>query len=126
MKVTIISESLSPTSRPVADIHPPRRKRPLPESWVSARERASAMPSDDTECIGDAMDRASAKAEGAIWRRRDLLRGVPCVKNTRIPVYQICGMLSEGYSVRRVAKSLSLSEEEVSEALRFASILLER
>lgn len=108
------------------DVHPPRRWRHLPDSWLEARVRASASPSDDAESIGDAMDTAAAKAAQAVWRNKDTLRGVPCVRNTRVPVYQICGMLAEGYSVRRVAKFLSLEESDVKAALRFVSILLER
>jgi len=55
-----------------------------------------------------------------------VLRGIPCLRNTRVPVYQICGMIAEGYSSKRVAKYMSISEEQVSDALKFVSILLEQ
>jgi DNA-binding CsgD family transcriptional regulator len=35
-------------------------------------------------------------------------------------------MNAEGYSPKRVAKFMSISEEQVSSALKFASILLEQ
>ncbi len=98
----------------------------LPESWIEAREKAAALPCDETQTIGDVFDRAISKIHQAIWRDKRILRGIPCLRNTRIPVYQICGMIAEGYSPKRVAKYLSISEENVNDALRFASILLEQ
>lgn len=121
-----VIRKLGPASHLRGDVHPPRKWRLLPASWLEARERASASSSDDSESIGDAMDTAAARAAHAVWRNKDVLRGVPCVRNTRVPVYQICGMLAEGYSVRRVAKFLSLEESDVKAALRFVSIFLER
>jgi len=35
-------------------------------------------------------------------------------------------MIAEGYTQKRVAKFMSISEEQVVDALRFASILLEQ
>jgi|SRR2546425_8259977 len=98
----------------------------LPDSWIEARERASALPCDETQTIGEAFDRAISKARHAIWRDKRVLRGIPSLRNTRIPVYQICGMIAEGYSPKRVAKFMSISEEQVRDALRYARILLEQ
>lgn len=98
----------------------------LPESWIEAREKAAALPCDETQTIGDVFDRAISKINHVIWRDKRVLRGVPCLQNTRIPVYQICGMVAEGYSAKRVAKYLAISEEQIKDALRFASILLEQ
>jgi uncharacterized protein (DUF433 family) len=98
----------------------------LPDSWIEARERVAALPCDETQTIGEVFDHAIAKMPSAIWRDRRVLRGVPCVRGTRIPVYQVCGMIGEGISSKRVAKFMSLSEEQVHDALRFASVLLEQ
>ena len=98
----------------------------LPDSWLEAREKASALPCDESQTIGEAFDRAISRTHNAVWRDRRLLRGIPCLRNTRIPVYQICGMIAEGYTPKRVAKYMCLSEKQVSDALRFASILLEQ
>src|SRR6266850_3377338 len=94
----------------------------LPDSWLEAREKASALPCDETQTIGEVFDRAISKTHHAIWRDKRVLRGVPCLRNTRIPVYQICGMIAEGYSQKRVAKFMGISEEQVGDALKFASI----
>jgi uncharacterized protein (DUF433 family) len=98
----------------------------LPESYIEARERAAALPCDETQTMGEAFDRAFSKVRNVIWRDKRVLRGVPCLRSTRIPVYQICGMIAEGYSLKRVAKFMSISEKQVRDALRFASILLEQ
>ena len=98
----------------------------LPISYIEARERIAALPCDDTQTIGEVFDRAISKLRRAISRDKRVLRGVPCLRNTRIPVYQICGMIAEGYTQKRVAKFMSISEEQVVDALRFASILLEQ
>ncbi|MBZ5703164.1 MAG: DUF433 domain-containing protein [Acidobacteriia bacterium] len=98
----------------------------LPDSWLEAREKANALPCDETQTIGEVFDRAISKAHHAIWRDKRVLRGVPCIRNTRVPIYQICGMIAEGYSPKKVAKFMSISEQQVSDALRFASILLEQ
>ena len=98
----------------------------LPVSWIEAREKASALPCDETQTIGDVFDRAISRTHHAIWRDSRVLRGIPCLKNTRVPVYQICGMIGEGYSSKRVARYLAISEEQIKDALKFASILLEQ
>jgi uncharacterized protein (DUF433 family) len=98
----------------------------LPDSWVEAREKVAALPCDETQTLGDVLDRAISKVNYAVWRDKRVLRGVPCLKSTRIPVYQICGMIAEGCSPKRVSKFLSISEKQVSDALKFASIVLEQ
>jgi len=98
----------------------------IPVSWLEVRERVSALPFDDTQTIGDVFDHAISKVSHAISRDKHKLRGVPCLRGARIPVYQICGMMAEGISLKRVAKILGISEEQVKTALRFASIILEQ
>ena len=98
----------------------------LPESWIEAREKADSLPYDDSQTIGEVFDRAISKLHHAIWRYKGVLRGIPCLRNTRIPIYQICGLMAEGYSKNKVAKCMSISERQVNDALRFASILLEQ
>jgi uncharacterized protein (DUF433 family) len=98
----------------------------LPDSWIEARERVNALPCDDSQTIGDAFNQAISKLSREIWRDKQILRGVPCLRDTRIPVYQVCGMMAEGYSIKRIAKFLYISEKRVRIALKFASIVLEQ
>lgn len=117
-----------PTPYPTSE----RRHRPyfgsrgLPDVWVQARVHAAVRPFDDTQTIGHVFDRAIAKCSGKVWRDKKILRGVPCLRRTRIPLYQICGMVAEGMKYQEVAQSLGISEEQVKTALRFASIILEQ
>lgn len=103
-----------------------RESHELPETWREAREQAACATIDETVSLGDAFDKASARVFHLVSRNRQTLRGVPCVRNTRVPVYQICGMLAEGYTTKRVARFLSISEDDVKAALRFASALFEQ
>ncbi len=100
--------------------------RRLPDAWLEARERAAVRPFDDTQTIGQVFDRAIAKCSGRVSREKRILRGVPRLRDTRIPLYQICGMVAEGMRPKRVAKTLGISEEQVKAALTFASIILEQ
>jgi len=110
-----------------ADLGPRKlRDHKLPLAWLEARERLAARPFDDTQTIGQAFDRAITKLSNKVSRDTRKLRGVPCLAGTRIPLYQICGMIAEGMSVKRVAQTLSMSEDQVKIALRFASIVLEQ
>ncbi len=112
---------------PRRDAHPLRGKlHGLPESWIEAREKVAALPCDETQTIGEVFDLAIARMHHATWRDKRVVRGVPCLRNTRIPVYQICGMIAEGLSTRKVATYMSISEKQVRDALRFASIVLEQ
>jgi uncharacterized protein (DUF433 family) len=105
-----------------ADLAPHR----TPEAWLEARERSGALPIDDAQTIGEVFDRAIARVSHAISRARSRLRGVPCLRGTRIPAYQICGMAAEGIPLKRVAKILGISETQVKAAVKFASIVLEQ
>ncbi len=98
----------------------------IPGSWLEVREGVSAIAFDDTQTLGDVFDHAISKVSYAISRDKYKLRGVPCLRGTRIPVYQICGMMAERIPLKRVAKLLGISEEQVKTALRFASIILEQ
>lgn len=101
-------------------------RREFPAAWIEARERASARPFDETRPIGEVFDNAISRMSGKVWRKKEILRGVPCLHGTRIPIYQICAMLAEIGSTKRVARHLSLSEVEVKYALQFASSILEQ
>jgi uncharacterized protein (DUF433 family) len=108
------------------DIHRHKMHHRFPDSWVEARERADVLPCDDSQTLGDVFDRAIAKVDRAIWRNKRVLRGVPCIRATRVPVYQVCGMIGEGSSIKKVAKFLSISDHQVKKALKFASIIFEQ
>lgn len=105
---------------------PRRGPHELPEAWLEAREKAACAPFDDSVTLGDALDRASERVSHTVSRNKNIIRGVPCLRSTRVPVYQICGMIGEGYTPKRTAKFLSISEDQVKAALKFASSLLEQ
>lgn len=98
----------------------------LPAAWVEAREKLAVRAFDDSQAIGDVFDRAIAMVGHKVWRDKGRFRGIPCLYGTRIPLAQVCGMIAEGMSPKRVARALSVSEEEVKTALRFASIMLDQ
>lgn len=102
------------------------RPRELPAVWNEARERVATRPFDETQTIRQVFDKAAAKVSYAVTREPRKLRGVPCLRGTRIPLYQICGMIAEGKSQKKVARALRISEDQVKTALRFASIVLEQ
>lgn len=52
--------------------------------------------------------------------------GVPCIRDLRIPVATIVAMVAEGATTKDVLQELpDLEEEDVAEALRFASKTLQ-
>jgi uncharacterized protein (DUF433 family) len=55
------------------------------------------------------------------------LGGKPVIKGTRIPVYLILEMLANGMSIEDILKEYpELSEEDVREAIRYASKILSK
>ncbi|AIY89140.1 DUF433 domain-containing protein [Geoglobus acetivorans] len=55
------------------------------------------------------------------------LGGKPVIKGTRIPVHLILEMLASGMSIEDIPKEYpELSEEDVREAIRYASKILSR
>jgi len=68
----------------------------------------------------------AAKAIPSISVGRGTLGGVPCVENTRIPVYMILDALDYYGTVRGVKKSYpSLTIAQIKDAVRFAESVLE-
>lgn len=56
----------------------------------------------------------------------EILNGKPCVKNTRIPVWLVIGMLGDGMTEAEVLHSYpSLTEEDILACLKFASLKMD-
>lgn len=52
--------------------------------------------------------------------------GVPCIRNLRIPVATIIGMLAEGMTEEEILKKYpDLEPEDIKEALRYAAEILQ-
>ena len=52
--------------------------------------------------------------------------GVPCIRNLRIPVATIIGMLAEGITEKEILEAYpDLEPEDIREALKFAAEALE-
>jgi len=52
--------------------------------------------------------------------------GVPCIRNLRIPVATVVGMLAEGMTQKEILKSYpDLEPEDIKESLLFASEMLQ-
>ena len=52
--------------------------------------------------------------------------GVPCIRNLRIPVATIIGMLAEGMTEKEILEAYpDLEPEDIREALKFAAEALE-
>lgn len=52
--------------------------------------------------------------------------GVPCIRNLRIPVATIIGMLAEGMTEEEILKHYpDLEPEDIKEALKFAAEVLQ-
>jgi len=52
--------------------------------------------------------------------------GVPCIRNLRIPVATIIGMLAEGMKEEEILRAYpDLEPEDIKEALRFAAEVLQ-
>ncbi len=55
------------------------------------------------------------------------LGGKPVIKGTRIPVYLILEMLASGMDVKEILKEYpELTEEDIREAIRYASQVLSK
>lgn len=52
----------------------------------------------------------------------EMMGGIPCIRNLRIPVATIIGMLADGMSEKEIMNSYpDLESEDIREALRFAA-----
>lgn len=59
---------------------------------------------------------------GRIEINPKILLGKPVFKGTRIPVYVVLDMLAEGISIQQIRDAYpDLTEDDVKEAIRFAS-----
>ncbi len=56
----------------------------------------------------------------------EICGGKPIIKGTRIPVKLILEMLANGWSIEEIKEEYDLTEEQIKEAIEFASQLLER
>jgi len=56
----------------------------------------------------------------------DICHGKPCIKGTRIPVYLIVSLVSEGMSVEEIINDYpSLTAEDIKAAIQYAAKLCE-
>lgn len=56
----------------------------------------------------------------------NICSGKPCIRNTRIMVKNILGMVAGGYTVERILEAYpELSKEDVSAALEYASQIVD-
>lgn len=56
----------------------------------------------------------------------DICHGKPCIKGTRIPVYLIISLVSEGMSVEEIINDYpSLTAEDIKAAIQYAAKLCE-
>ena len=57
----------------------------------------------------------------------EILSGKPVIKGTRIPVYVILNLLSEGYSINEIIEFYpDLTREDILECIKYASKVIER
>jgi len=57
----------------------------------------------------------------------EILSGKPVIKGTRIPVYVILNLLSEGYSINEIIEFYpDLTREDILECIKYASKIIER
>lgn len=85
-------------------------------AMASSRTTATSSPPDPNgRTLGDvAFERISIDPK--------VMAGVPCIKGTRIPVATVVGMVAEGMPVEEILTEYpQLSEDDVREALRYAS-----
>ncbi len=56
----------------------------------------------------------------------DICHGKPCIKGTRIPVYLIVSLISEGMSIEEIINDYpSLTAENIKAAIQYAAKLCE-
>jgi len=57
----------------------------------------------------------------------EILSGKPVINGTRIPVYVILNLLSEGYSINEIIEFYpDLTREDILECIKYASKVIER
>jgi len=52
--------------------------------------------------------------------------GKPVIKGTRIPVKVVLDLLANGWSIEDIKEEFDLNEEQIRDAIRFASKILDR
>jgi uncharacterized protein (DUF433 family) len=67
----------------------------------------------------------------AFWSRintdPDIMHGLPCIKGTRIPVYQVVNMLADGETEQCILDEYpSLNVADIHAALKYAAALAKR
>jgi len=56
----------------------------------------------------------------------EICSGKPIIKGTRIPVKIILELLANGWSIEDIKEEYDLTEEQIKDAIRFASQVLDR
>ena len=56
----------------------------------------------------------------------EICGGKPVIKGTRIPVKVILELLANGWSIEDIKEEYDLTEEQIRDAIRFASKVLDR
>ena len=70
---------------------------------------------------------AAAQCSGRIEMHPGVLRGVPCISGTRVPVYAILELLEDGFSHKRILKWFpQITKDDLKAAIRFAALVMER
>ena len=56
-----------------------------------------------------------------------IMAGVPCIRNTRIPVATVVGLVAEGVTIDEIlADYPQLTSKDVEEALRYAAAVVDQ
>ena len=56
----------------------------------------------------------------------EICGGKPVIKGTRIPVKIILELLANGWTIEDIKEEYDLTEEQIKDAIRFASQMLEK
>jgi len=56
----------------------------------------------------------------------EICGGKPVIKGTRIPVKLVLELLANGWTISDIKEEYDLTEEQIKDAIRFASQVLER
>ncbi len=56
----------------------------------------------------------------------EICGGKPVIKGTRIPVKIILELLANGWTIENIKEEYDLTEEQIKDAIRFASQILEK
>ena len=62
-----------------------------------------------------------------VQTRSNVMGGVPCIRDLRMPVATVVGMVANGMSTDEIlAEHPDLEAEDISEALRFAALAVDQ